>query len=141
MGPLEVLVLGFPSEGLPDAAGVALQQIQDTGDVRVVEAALVVKTGPEAVHSEEVTDLAAAGELAAEYGLAAPDSGLMAPDCIAEIAAAMQVDTTALALVLEHRWAQDVVGAFHGVGAIVLASARVPWPTAPTVRWRITGGL
>jgi hypothetical protein len=138
-GPLEVLVMAFPGEGLPDGAGSALEQIQEDGSIRVIEALLIVKSSPGTVRSEEVTDLMAVADLATDYGADVPTGGLVSAEDIDDIGAAMQMDTTALALVLEHRWARDFMTAFHDVGGVVLASSMVPDATRSTARLRFTG--
>jgi len=140
MGPLEILVLGFPGDSLPDDFGAALERIQRAGDVRVVEALLITRLGPETVRSEDVTDLLGLADLAAAYGLPVPPGGLLAPGDINEITAGVQVDTTAVALLLEHRWAGEIVAAFRQVGGVVLASAQVSETGGPAARLRITRG-
>jgi hypothetical protein len=137
-GPLEVLVMGFSGAGLPAGAGAALERIQENDDVRVVEAFLVVKTGTGAVRIEEVTDLVGLPDVATDVRLAVPDASLwMDQDSAQEIVDAMDVDSTALALVLEHHSARDVVAAFRDMGGVVLASTRLPTAAGPTAagRW------
>jgi Family of unknown function (DUF6325) len=139
-GPLEVLVMGFPGEGLPDGAGAVLERIQEDGEVRVVEALMIVKAAPGLVRSEEVTDLVAVADATPDHGPAEPpEAGLVPPDRVEEIGAAMRVDTTALALVLEHCRAPDIVAAFGAVGGVMLASSVVPEATRLGARFDVAG--
>jgi hypothetical protein len=125
-GPLEILVVGFGGQGLPDGVGDAVQRIQDSGDVRVVEAFLITKTATGAVRSEEATDLIGLADVLGEAPDSRHGSFWMDQDSLTEVAGSMERDSTALALVLVHRTARDVVTAFRDVGAAVLVSTRLP---------------
>jgi uncharacterized membrane protein len=126
-GPLEVLVMGFAGEGLPDGVGAALEQIQASGDVRIVEAFLVMKAGSAAVRVEEVTDLMGLAGTGSPFGGALPEASLWKdPESVREVGRAMPPDSTALALVLVHQAARDVVTAFRDLGGVVLTSTRLP---------------
>jgi hypothetical protein len=125
-GPLELLVVGFPGEGLPTGAGFALGRIHEGGDVRIVEAILIMKSESGLVRSEEVTDVVGLATVAADDDLTGPGTNLIDAEGVAEVSEAMDNDSTALALVLEHPWARDVVSDFQGVGGVVLASTRMP---------------
>jgi uncharacterized membrane protein len=132
-GPLEVLVVSFPGEGLPEGVDAALERIQENDAVRVVEAFLVLKTGTGAVRIEEVTDVVGLAEVATDVRLALPDASLWLDQANAqEIADALDNGSTALALVLEHHSARDVVTAFRSLGGLVLASTRLPTAAGPT---------
>jgi uncharacterized membrane protein len=131
-GPLEILVMGFAGEGLPDGVGVALEQIQKNGDVRIVEAYLVMKTGARTVRIEEVTDVMGLARGTTDLRVAVPGASLwMDQESIREVGHAMDPDSTALALVLEHHSARDVVTAFRELGGVVLTSTRLPTATDP----------
>jgi len=139
-GPLEVLVVEFPGEGLPEGVAAAVEQIQENDAVRVVEAFIVMKTGTGAVRIEEVTDFVGIAEVATDVRLAVPDASLwMDQGSAKEIADAMDNGSTALALVLEHHSARDVVTAFRSLGGVVLASTRLPTAAGPTVPRPLTG--
>jgi hypothetical protein len=128
-GPVEILVMEFAGVGLPDGAGVALEQIQEHGDVRVVEAFLVLKAATGAVRIEEVTDVMRPSGATADIGLAVPSASLwLDHESVREVGQAMQPGSTALALVLVHHSARDVVTAFRKLGGVVLTSTRLPTP-------------
>ena len=141
-GPLEVLVMEFAGEGLPDGAGAALEWIQENDDVRIVEAYLVMKTGTGAVHAEEVTDLVGLDAIGTGLGLGLPDVSLwMDQDTVTEVGDAMGNGRTALALVLEHHSARDVLTAFRDLGGRVLATTRLPTVAGqtPVSNWHRPG--
>lgn len=126
-GPLEVLVMGFAGEGLPDGVGAAFDRIHEAGDIRIIEAFLIMKSGTGKVRGEEVTEIMGLPDVAAELKLVLPSASLwMDHDSMREVGEAMDKATTALALVLEHPSARDVVTAFREVGGVVLASTRLP---------------
>jgi uncharacterized membrane protein len=138
-GPLEVLVMSFAGEGLPDGLDAALDRIQENDSVRVVEAFLIVKTDAGEIRIEEVTDVVDLAGVATDIGLAVPDASLwLDKDSASELGDAMENGSTALALVLEHHTAPDVVAVFQDIGGVVLASTRLP--TAGPPRRAAQGG-
>jgi hypothetical protein len=133
-GPLEILVMGFAGEGLPNGVGAALEHIQDTGDVRVVEAFLVMKTGTGALRIEDVTDVMGINGGTADLNAVLPDASLwMDHESVQDVGRALEPGSTALALVLAHPSAPDVISAFREVGGVVLASTRLPTATDPSL--------
>lgn len=131
MGPLEFLAMGFPGEALPAGVGTALERIQDRGEVHVVEALLITKNDAGAVRSEEITDVVGIADDVRTFSPEGAENGLIDAEGVADIAAAMDCDSTALALLIEHHFARDVVAAFRGLGGTVLASTRLPETPAP----------
>jgi uncharacterized membrane protein len=125
-GPLELLVVGFPGEGLPDGAGTVIEGLNAAGDVRIIEAILIMKSDAGEVRSEEVTDVVGLNGVVLDPAVAEHDPNVIDAEGVEEVGEAMANDSTALALLLEHQWAPDVVSAFQGVGGTVLASTRMP---------------
>jgi hypothetical protein len=122
-GPVEVLVMEFVGDGLPEGVGAALDTIQEHGDVRVVEAFLVMKASTGVVRLEEVTDVMGRADAA----LPVPGTSLwMDRDSVREVGQAMRSGSTALALVLVHHSARDVVTVFRDLGGVILTSTRLP---------------
>jgi hypothetical protein len=133
-GPLEILVMGFAGEGLPNGVGTALEHIQGSGDVRVVEAFLVMKTVTGALRIEEVTDVMGINGGTTDLNAVLPNASLwMDHESVQDVGGALEPGSTALALVLAHPSAPDVVTAFRDLGGIVLASTRLPTATDPSL--------
>lgn len=131
-GPLEFLVLGFPGAGLPAGAGSALERIHEAGDVRVIEAILIVKSDAGVVRDEEVTDVVGLATTTNDDPPSDAGTTLIDEESVADVGKVMDNDSTALALVLEHRHTHDVISDFRGIGGIVLASTRMPEAPAAT---------
>jgi hypothetical protein len=125
VGPLEFLAVAFPGEGLPEGSGAALERIHEAGDVRTVEAMLIIKSSG-VVRTEDFTEVAGLATVPANDD--APDvrTSLVDPADVTAVSAAMPDDSTVLALLFEHRRAQDVVSVFRDIGGVVLASTRLP---------------
>ena len=138
-GPLEFLVVGFPGEGLPEGAGSALERIDGEGDIRIIEVMLIMKSGSGSVRTELVTDVVGLTSVPAVYELVDPGRSLLDADSVAEVSEAMANESTALALVLEHPWARDVVSGFREVGGTVLASTRMREAGFPRKRHPVAG--
>jgi hypothetical protein len=126
VGPLEFLAVAFPGEGLPEGSGAALERIHEAGDVRTVEAMLIIKSNSGVVRTEDFTEVAGLATIPANDD--APDvrTSLVDPADVTAVSAAMPDDSTVLALLFEHRRAQDVVSVFRDIGGVVLASTRLP---------------
>jgi hypothetical protein len=126
LGPLEFFVVAFPGEHLPAGAGAALRKVEVSGDVRIIDALVVVRRIGGAVQSAEVTEVAELVEVAADYGLA--DLGLSLIDVADawEIARALPAGTTAIALLVEHVWARETAETIAALGGAVRAALRVP---------------
>jgi hypothetical protein len=125
VGPLEFLAVAFPGEGLPEGSGAALERIHEAGDVRTVEAMLIIKSSG-VIRTEDFTEVAGLATVPANDD--APDvrTSLVDPADVTAVSAAMPDDSTVLALLFEHRRAQDVVSVFRDIGGVVLASTRLP---------------
>lgn len=138
VGPLEFLAVAFPGEGLPEGSGAALERIHEAGDVRTVEAMLIIKSSG-VVRTEDFTEVAGLATVPANDD--APDvrTSLVDPADVTAVSAAMPDDSTVLALLFEHRRAQDVVSVFRDIGGIVLASTRLPESGVVPNRPSITG--
>ena len=112
MGPLELVVLACPGPGLAGGVRGALDRAQRAGDVRIVDALLVVKDADGKVAATELSDVAELREVAEAYELGDRDTaGLIDTGNADEVGTLMPPDSTALALLVERRWARDVAEA------------------------------
>jgi hypothetical protein len=139
VGPLEFLAVAFSGEGLPEGSGAALERIHEAGDVRTVEATLIIKSDLGEVRTEDFTEVAGLATVPADDDAADVGTSLFDPADIRAVGAAMADDSTALALLLEHRGARDVVSVFLDIGGVVLASTRLPESGAAPHRPSVTG--
>jgi uncharacterized membrane protein len=125
-GPLEFLVIAFPGEELSDRVANALRTVEVSGDVRIVDALVVVKDAAGHVHSDELTDVAELAAVAAEYGLADAPRRLVDDEDIQEVGEVLHAGSHAVALLVEHVWARETAEAAWSAGGSLMASVRIP---------------
>jgi uncharacterized membrane protein len=125
-GPLEFLVMAFPGEELSDRVANALRTVEVGGDVRIVDAIVVLKDATGDVRSVELTEVAALSGVAAEYGLADAPSCLVDDEDVREVGEVLHPGSHAVALLVEHVWARETAEAAWSAGGSLMASVRIP---------------
>jgi uncharacterized membrane protein len=126
IGPLELLVVAFAGEELPDRVAGVLRAAEVGGDVRIVDALVVVKERGGRVRGAELADLAPLAAVAAEYGLADLGTSLIDAADVDEIGQVLEPGSAGLALLIEHTWARETAAAVRDLGGTVVAAVRIP---------------
>jgi uncharacterized membrane protein len=126
IGPLELLVVAFVGEDLPDRVSAVVRAAEVGGDVRIVDALVVVKEPDGRVHDDELADLAPLAAVAAEYGLADLGTNLIDAADVDEIGQVLDAGTVGLALLIEHTWARETEGVVRELGGTLVAAVRIP---------------
>jgi hypothetical protein len=122
-GPIDFILLEFPSDERQTAAADALFDVVDAGIVRLLDLVVVRKFADGAIEVLDVDTLA--GEVSfARFGGAR--SGLLGPDDIAQAGEAIEHGSTAALIVFENSWAAPFVAAVRSGGGEVVASMRIP---------------
>ncbi|MET0419537.1 MAG: DUF6325 family protein [Actinoplanes sp.] len=124
LGPLELLVVCFPSTRLADGVVATLERLAKAGDLRIADV-LVVRTdaagGACPVELTEIPGLP--GDPVALTRLA---TGLITETDVDEIAELVDNDIDALAVLVEHLWVNDLAGEVAATDGTVLAVLHVP---------------
>ena len=126
IGPLEFLVVAFPGEELPDRVAAVMRAVEVGGDVRIVDALVVVKAYDGRVSDHELADLVELAGVASEYGLADLGTSLIDAADVDEIGQVLGASTVALALLIEHTWARETATAVRELGGALVAAVRIP---------------
>jgi uncharacterized membrane protein len=124
-GPLEVLVVSFPGEEVPEGVDVALSAMKEVGDIRVISGMTVTRPleGP-----PEVTQIASfqdVGDIVADI-VGHTAVGVPNADAIDEVVATLEPGSTALLLVVEHVWAVGVAEEIRAAGGRLVDAVRLP---------------
>lgn len=122
-GPIDFLLLEFPSDRLTGEAAPALRDLVERGVIRLYDLVVISKEKDGSVEALELTDPAGGGGF--EY-FAGARSGLLGDDDLREAADAMRPGTVAALIVYENSWAIPFVAAARSSGGEVIASARIP---------------
>lgn len=123
-GPIDFVLLEFPSDRLTGEAGPALLDLVERGVIRLFDLLVLRKDENGSVDVLELTDpLAETGGFSYFAGAA---SGMLGDDDVREAAQAMTPGTVAALIVYENSWAIPFVAAARSSGGEVIASARIP---------------
>ena len=124
-GPIDFLLLEFPSDKMDGSAANALFDLVDGGVIRLYDLLVIRKDSDGSV---AVVDITATGPdtFGGFVAFAGARSGLLGDDDIAEAGEMIKPGTAAALLVYENSWAIPFVAAARGAGGEVVASARIP---------------
>ena len=123
-GPIDFVILEFPTDQLTGEAAPALVELVDSGTIRLYDLVVVSKAEDGSVEALEVTD--PRGEGAGFEYFSGARSGLLGNDDIGAAAEAMRPGTVAALIVYENAWAVPFVSAVRNSGGELIASARIP---------------
>jgi hypothetical protein len=122
-GPVDTLVIEYPSETEGTASASALRDLVDRGIVRLYDLMVIRKDGDG--HCAEIDLATVDGSLIAFREFLGARSGLLDTDDVDDLAAVLETDTTAVVLVFENAWAIPFVAAARTEGAEVVAGMRI----------------
>ena len=123
MGPIDYIVLEWPSEPSGDEVVPLLVDLVDRGIIRILDVAFVSKGADGTVVAIEINDL---GPAAAAFGvLEGASSGVVDDEDLQEAASVLEPGTSAAILVWENRWAAPVAIALRRSGGQLVASGRI----------------
>jgi uncharacterized membrane protein len=124
MGPIDYIVLEWPTEPSGDEVVPLLVDLVDRGIIRILDIAFVSKGQDGTVAALEINDL---GPAAAAFGvLEGASSGVVDDEDLVEAASVLEPGTSAAILVWENRWAAPVAIALRRSGGQLVASGRIP---------------
>jgi hypothetical protein len=125
IGPVEVLMVGFPGNQFNGEIAPALADLVESGMIRIIDLLFVTKTADGDVVSLELADLD--DEIAqAFHPQVAEVSGLLSDEDVEDLGDALDPDSSAAVLVFEHVWATRFRDALVDSGGELLASIRIP---------------
>ena len=125
MGPVDYLVVAFPTDRMTGEALPLLIDLVDRGIIRILDLVFLRKDQDGTVTTLTQVDLDRMKVLeAALFDGAA--SGLLGPDDVAEAAEALDPGTAAGVLVYENVWATPFATALRGSGGLLVASGHIP---------------
>lgn len=133
MGPVEVLVIGFPGSRFNGAVLPSLLDQVAKGSIAVLDGVLVSKETDGTVTYVEISGADLPEDAAALSALLVESNGLLSDDDIDELAVDLAPGSSAAVLVFEHTWAIAFRDAVVESGGVLLADFRVPAPVVDEV--------
>jgi uncharacterized membrane protein len=126
LGPIEVVVLGFPGSRFTGEIRPRIVDLVQREIVTIVDALFITKDEDGTVGYLELEQLVDDPEILALDGLLTSRLDLLASEDATELATNLQPGSSALALVFEHRWMVPVREAIIESGGMLLADLHVP---------------
>ena len=125
LGPVDFLLVEFPagSSQFTGEMAAELAALVDAGTIRVLDLIILQKDADGSVEALEIDDLDAVDDLRA---IESEIAEILAEDDVAHLAAAMEPNSVAAALVYENRWAAPFASAARRSGGQLIASGRIP---------------
>ena len=125
IGPMELIVLGFPGNKFTGDITPALLDLVNRGIVRIIDLAIVIKKADGDIMILEMQDLPAdvATAMAQLTGMM---SGLLSEADLLELADDLAPDSTVAVFLCEHIWANGFATAVRSAGGSLVMSERIP---------------
>jgi hypothetical protein len=125
IGPVEYLVVAFPGNKFKGEIVPALQELEQSGTVHILDLAFVRKDADGSLLTLELADLA--DDESAPFDLVDGEvGGLMSQDDLLLAAEMLPENSSAALLVWENTWAARFTQAVRNAGGQVLANERIP---------------
>ncbi len=126
LGPIEVLVVGFPGNQFNGEILPELERLVEAGTISLVDGLFLRKDGESDVEFFELEEVGADESVARLAGLLDQVESLISDEDVAELAEGLEPDSSAAVLVFEHTWSRPLRDAIVGSGGVLAANFRVP---------------
>jgi len=125
LGPLEYIVIGFEGNKFDGSIAREIEKVVEKKIIRLVD---VVFVGRDADGAAIIAELDNRDDprFAPFAPLLAESMALFTPEDLAAIADSLPLDTAGLALLFEHRWAEDIKGALAAAGGFLVSRTVIP---------------
>ena len=124
MGPIDYILVEWPDNQPTGEAIPYLVDLVDSGLIRILDLAFIIKNEDGSVTEMEITDLGGDTETFAVFEGAS--SGILDESDHAEAAQALEAGKAAALLVYENTWAGPFAAAVRRSGGQLVASGRIP---------------
>jgi uncharacterized membrane protein len=126
LGPIELLVLGFPGNRFTGGILPQIEKLVDDGVITIVDALIVHKDADGVLDIVELDQIDAGDEVSALGRFLDEGNGLISEEDVEEFAGALPDGSSAAALAFEHTWFKPLRDELVDSGGILLADVRIP---------------
>jgi translation initiation factor IF-2 len=126
IGPVEYAVIAFPGNKFKGEIAPALGDLVDRGIIKILDLAFVTKDADGNTAAVEIEEADSAIQYAFE-AIAAERGGLINADDLADVAAALEPNSSAALIIWEDVWLTEAAQAFQRADAIVIERRAVPY--------------
>ena len=126
LGPIEVLVVGFPGNRFTGGILPELEALVEAGTISIVDGLFITKDDVGDVTFVELDQIDENEDAAALGRFIGSSLDLLSDDDAAEFAAALEPNSSAAALVFEHTWFKPLRDELLDSGGVLVANMRIP---------------
>jgi len=124
-GPVEFLLIAFETDTVPRSVVEAIEELIEARTIRLLDLVVVSRSPGGEVTAVDIEDVSE------EYGFGSIEleaTGLAPDEDIQELGADLPPGTSAVLLVIEHRWAKSLAERVAEGGGYLIHSERIPAP-------------
>jgi hypothetical protein len=132
IGPVEYIAIAFPGNRFSGAIVPALQQLVDSGTIRILDLVIIRKEENGDITGLELSD-ASAEEQAALASLGVAGTHLVGQEDVEDIGEALEPNSSAALMIWENVWASRFAEALRDADGILIANGRIPVPVIEEV--------
>ena len=135
MGPVDVVIIGFPGNKFNGRIAPAILALVDAGTIEILDLLFVLKDADGVVTAFEYHEFdAQLGTAVAGITVSSP--GALGLDDAEEIHEDIPLNSSALVIAFENSWAANFVDAIRDADAVVIDQIRIPAAAAEMVLGR-----
>ncbi len=123
VGPVDVALIGFVGDAFTGEVAPALQDLAESGVVRIIDLAFIRRDPEGIVSALELEDLDVAEAFA---GLDDERQDLLNDEDLMRLADSLEPATAALVIVWENRWAANFAEAVRASNGFLVSQDRIP---------------
>jgi hypothetical protein len=125
IGPVEYIAIAFPGNNFSGEIIPAIQELQDSGTIRVLDLIIIAKDGAGDVTAIELSE--AGPELQATLGVLGIETrNLLGQEDVEDIGSALDPNSTAALMIWENVWAARFAQSLRNADGILVANGRIP---------------
>ncbi len=125
MGPVDIVIIGFPGNRFTGGIAPAILDLVESGTVRIIDLLFVTKDADGTIGTLEISDLG--DDLSPGFlGIDITEAGALDLQDAEEIGEDLAPNTSALLVAFENSWAARFVNAIREADGVVLDQIRIP---------------
>lgn len=126
LGPIEVVVLGFPGNEFNGEIIPELERLIENNTITLVDGLMITKDEAGDVTFVEFDEIDPNGDAARLAGLMDQVDSLISDEDVMELSEGLDVNSSAAMLVFEHTWFKPLRDSIVDSGGVLVANFRVP---------------
>ena len=125
VGPVEYIAIAFPGNKFSGEIIPAIQKLQDSGTIKVLDLVIITKDAEGNVAAIELNE--ASPETQATFAaLGVETKNLLGEEDFEDIGSALDPNSTAALMIWENAWAAEFAKSLRNADGILIANGRIP---------------